>query len=289
MRRFTILAVLLCFVVGIAQADTVYKRKIGDEDLHLWDGDLNVKTFEGRTSVGKRISVTDVGGSGPYYIDTGIRTNYHADLDGDTMIQVEEATDEDTIRIDIEGGEEIAIVADSMTFNAGASDPVLDWATSGQLALTTGTFRIDNALVLTQTDGNEKVDSDADGDVDLHATTTIDLNIGGSEIANISSTELYAYAATVRYKADAGVASATALDLPAAGNAFSITGTTNITSIAAADTISGRFVILTFEGILTFTDGGNLKLAGDMTTSGDDTIALISDGTSWFEVSRSVN
>ena len=281
--------ITIALLATAAQSDTLYKGKIANNDIHWWDGDTEQTEFRRLTSTGRQIDVFDVGGDGPYYFDTGVRTNYHADIDGDTMIQVEEASDEDTVRIDIEGGEEIVIVADSISFNAGASDPVLDWSTSGQLALTTGTFRIDNALALTQTDGNEKVDSDADGDVDIHATTTIDLNIGGSEIANVSATEFYAYAATVRYKADAGVASATALDLPAAGNAFSITGTTNITSIAAADTISGRFIILTFEGILDFTDGGNLKLASTMTTSADDTIALISDGTSWFEVSRSVN
>jgi hypothetical protein len=50
------------------------------------------------------------------------------------------------------GSLELTINANNMTFNAGASDPVLDWSVSGELALTTGKFRtageieIDGAL-----------------------------------------------------------------------------------------------------------------------------------------------
>ena len=74
-----------------------------------------------------------------------------------------------------------------------------------------------------------------------------------------------------------------------AGNVFHITGTTNITSIAAADSVSGRVLFLIFDGVLTFTDGSNLKLAGNFVTTADDVICLVCDGTNWFEVSRSVN
>lgn len=84
------------------------------------------------------------------------------------------------------------------------------------------------------------------------------------------------------------VASATAVTLPTLGSTFLITGTTNITSIVATGN-AGRRVTLIFEGILTFTDGSNLKLAGNLVTTADDTITLICDGTNWFEVSRSVN
>ena len=87
--------------------------------------------------------------------------------------------------------------------------------------------------------------------------------------------------------------SATALLLPALGSVFTVSGVTTITSIAAADTYKsnwdGREIILIFQGILTFTDGSNLKLAGDFVTTADDTIKLICDGTNWFEICRSVN
>lgn len=45
-----------------------------------------------------------------------------------------------------------------------------------------------------------------------------------------------------------------------------------------------------FQGIVTFTDGNNLKLAGNFVTTADDTITLCcADGTNWYEVCRSVN
>ena len=72
----------------------------------------------------------------------------------------------------------------------------------------------------------------------------------------------------------AAVASATALPIP----------TVNATNFSAGDVVT-----LIFDGILTFTDGSNLKIAGNMTTSADDTITLAFDGTNWYEVARSVN
>jgi hypothetical protein len=66
-----------------------------------------------------------------------------------------------------------------------------------------------------------------------------------------------------------------------------VTGTTTITSITAQDYPIGQLLTLIFGGILTFTDGSNLKLAGDYTTSAGDTITLISDGTNFYEIARS--
>ena len=95
---------------------------------------------------------------------------------------------------------------------------------------------------------------------------------------------------TIQLKKGSNTASATELVLGVnAGNVFHITGTTNITSIAATDSVSGRELILIFDAILTFTDGNNLKLAGNFVTTADDVICLICDGTNWFEVSRSIN
>lgn len=72
-----------------------------------------------------------------------------------------------------------------------------------------------------------------------------------------------------------------------AGEFFNISGTTNITSVTAS--IKGRIVTLRFMGILTFTDGSNLKLAGNFVTSADDTIQLVCYGANWYEISRSIN
>ena len=84
------------------------------------------------------------------------------------------------------------------------------------------------------------------------------------------------------------VASAAAVTLPIGPDIYKITGTTDITSIVATGHW-GRRVTLIFGDILTFTDGSNLKLEGNLVTTANDTITLVSDGTSWFEVSRSVN
>lgn len=73
------------------------------------------------------------------------------------------------------------------------------------------------------------------------------------------------------------------------GKIFHVTGTTTITSVSGSGIQSGTQITIIFDGILTFTDGSNLKLAGNFVTSADDTITLSYDGTNWYELSRSVN
>lgn len=84
------------------------------------------------------------------------------------------------------------------------------------------------------------------------------------------------------------VASAATIALPLDVPVVSISGTTSITSVTATNHARRR-VTLIFQGVLTFTDGSNLKLAGDFVTTADDTITLVCDGTNWYEVARSAN
>ncbi len=86
----------------------------------------------------------------------------------------------------------------------------------------------------------------------------------------------------------ASVASAAALPLPT-GRIFHVTGTTGITSITSTNFQSGAIITLIFDGVLTVTDGSNLKMAGNFTTTADDTLTLGYDGTNWYEICRSVN
>lgn len=86
----------------------------------------------------------------------------------------------------------------------------------------------------------------------------------------------------------AAVASATALPLPT-GRVFHVTGTTNVTSITSTNFEDGVCITIIFDGILTFTDGNNLRLAGNFVTTADDTISLCYDGTNWFETGRAIN
>ena len=64
-----------------------------------------------------------------------------------------------------------------------------------------------------------------------------------------------------------------------------VTGTVTITSITAQS--AGFVVTLQFDGVLTFTDGSNLKIGGNFTTAAESTITLVCDGTNWYELSRS--
>jgi len=67
----------------------------------------------------------------------------------------------------------------------------------------------------------------------------------------------------------------------------------NATDVTAFDDgVEGQTITILFTtGNFTLKDGANMHLSGgsDFTGSADDTITLIFDGTSWFEVSRSVN
>lgn len=86
----------------------------------------------------------------------------------------------------------------------------------------------------------------------------------------------------------AAVASAAALPVPT-GRVFHVTGTTNITSITSTNFQAGVVITLIFDGILTVTDGSNLKLAGNFVTAADSTLSLVYDGTNWYETGRSTN
>jgi hypothetical protein len=100
-------------------------------------------------------------------------------------------------------------------------------------------------------------------------------------------TNRFSGAAFGNFEATASVASAASVTIPAGAEFVLITGTTNITSMAAG--YPGQRVTLIFAGALTFTDGSNLHLAGNLVTTGDDTISLVADATDWYETSRSVN
>lgn len=84
------------------------------------------------------------------------------------------------------------------------------------------------------------------------------------------------------------IASASTLAIPNGQRVATITGTTGVTNITATGH-SGAVVTLIFSGALTVTDGGNLRLAGNFTTTADDTLTLACDGTNWHEVARSAN
>jgi len=110
----------------------------------------------------------------------------------------------------------------------------------------------------------------------------------------IGSVLLVAIAALGMYQSSGGivvgyrtsVASATTMNL-SSGSVFNVTGTAVCDSIRPG--AAGKIVWLVSASTDTLTDGKNLKLAGSFNGTASDVICLVSDGTNWIEVSRSVN
>lgn len=116
-----------------------------------------------------------------------------------------------------------------------------------------------------------------------------DTRIGDNKMRSVTTKVSDSGTATYWDGKGANVASATTTTLTA-GGAIHITGTTTITTLNTCATANeGQVVKLIFDGALTFTDGNNLKLAGNFTTTADDSITLFCDGTNWYEQARSVN
>lgn len=107
---------------------------------------------------------------------------------------------------------------------------------------------------------------------------------GGADISGAGTTT---FSRDAMVGGSINIASAATINLLGRGEFFNITGTTNITSITAS--WIGRVVTLVFSDVLTFTDGSNLKIAGNFVTTADDTITLIAGSVNWYEISRSVN
>lgn len=74
------------------------------------------------------------------------------------------------------------------------------------------------------------------------------------------------------------------------GRFFHVTGNNTITNIPTTDLPIGMIIRMVFDGTATLTDGGNLKLAGNLVATANDSATLINDdGISWVELSRSSN
>jgi hypothetical protein len=226
--------------------------------------------------------------------------------------------------LDLAGGQVKIVSKDnaagaiSFTANIGSSETITTTNTQGTA---------EGAIALTATVGGVDIDAAAAKNIDIsggqvlvsskdNAASAIALtaNVGTSEtivVTNTQGTDAAAIAltataggitqtvaagkaitlnGTVNIKVGSNIASPAGGELTLGeGQYFLITGTNNITSIAAASSTAGREVTLRFDNVLTFTDGGNLKIAGNFVTSADDTVTLICDGTNWYEKARSAN
>lgn len=159
----------------------------------------------------------------------------------------------------------------------------------------------DGTVTLTNTATNYVVALRSTGAVSVSTTTTnwddtglyariYKLTVAGGVVTVVEDHRagLHGVHGQLAPPANVSIASAATIAVPRGQRVATVTGTTSITSITATGH-SGAVVTLIFAGALTFTDGGNLKLAGNFVTTADDTITLACDGTNWFEVARSVN
>ena len=216
-----------------------------------------------------------------------------------------------TVKIsELPSGQNIGMPSDaavnfsSTTSGAGAKDVGIARGAAGKLRVTNGAAGggalaadfVDGmsgtSITLRQEGGSGTYQLGSNGQIQWFSGTTI-----GSLPQD---TSIHRYAAGVVRFGDAStgirglqgggtaVASAAALPLPT-GSVFHVTGTTNVTSITSTNFAAGCQITLIFDGALTFTDGNNLKLAGNFVTTADDTITLVYDGTNWYEMCRSVN
>jgi hypothetical protein len=86
-----------------------------------------------------------------------------------------------------------------------------------------------------------------------------------------------------------GTAVTAAAAITPTGETFHVTGNTNITSMVGTNIAPGTVIKIIFDGTPTFTDGSNLKIAGNLVATADDTITCVWDGSNFYEIARAVN
>lgn len=123
----------------------------------------------------------------------------------------------------------------------------------------------------------------------LNVTTAVN-NLSSSNIVRIDNTCSFNGVTTeVSNPYVASVASADPLQLNSEDTVFNVTGVTSFGTLLKPEAYAGKIVTLKFDGALTVNDGGNMNLAGSFNTTSGDSLTLASIGSSWIEISRSVN
>jgi hypothetical protein len=75
-----------------------------------------------------------------------------------------------------------------------------------------------------------------------------------------------------------------------AGNVFKTANSGATTVTTFDDGVAGQEILVIFgDANTTVDESGNIRLSAAFTSTADDTMRLVSDGTNWFELSRSVN
>jgi hypothetical protein len=79
------------------------------------------------------------------------------------------------------------------------------------------------------------------------------------------------------------------LTLPSLASSVFVVNDLGITITAISPLRAGVQITLVFKVLTTVNDAGTLKLKGNFNSQNNSTLVLVSDGTNWYEVSRSNN
>jgi hypothetical protein len=125
-----------------------------------------------------------------------------------------------------------------------------------------------------------------------NATTNSDVQVNGSNIRISQEAYLPNGIQTVVSQIRVVTSAATtALPFPTSAKleVIQITGNTGCTSMTDPAAWPGKTVELLFTGTPTWTKGGNLHLNSNITATVGTTLTVVSDGTNWYEIGRSIN
>jgi hypothetical protein len=185
--------------------------------------------------------------------------------------------------------------SDIQSLNCAGAGILLDGCTSGSLGQVVTNGNGTGLLGASNQCGflfnNNNVDITVSGLVsNTGGQQTTDISIGSGNQVNFilpvfrtysnSGTSLVQFLGR-KTTATTTIPSSTSLQLLDYCDVQTVSGNTNITSISA-DSWPGRSVTLIFQGTLTVSNIGNIKLASPFSATANSTLTLSTDGTNWY-------
>lgn len=286
-------------VSSVAETDDAQFKRSGTgihiTGSHDWTKLTNCFTYGYATGI--RITgadnVTMLSCGADYPATAAVHSSYGIFIDGSveecTLIGCQVAAHNSGVYVKTSGGQQRIIISGCTIFRTDSNAIVNDGGVGAPNLLITGCILRNIGPV-----GTGVATVSGPGETRISNTAIIGYVTGISQDANTNrlffdGVDFSGTTTAVANPFAASIASAATLALDGESTVYTVTGTTGITAITPIAAYANKLVTLIFSGILTVTDGGNLKLAGNFTTSADDVLQLVSDGTNWFEVGRSAN
>ncbi len=184
-----------------------------------------------------------------------------------------------------DGADAVATITGYTSGTVVSATVTASFASTSPLA--SRTWRLDadayNRVALS-TDGTIYLGSGASAeDVQITRTGANQLGIASGDILDLATNQNTLHQGRRDFTATAGT-----MTLPS-GNIFTLTAVSSIVVTDINPKFKGQIILVFGDSHVTIADGGNLALAGDMVGTPNDTLTLIGDGSSWYEMCRSVN